>query len=69
MLHAVEEQRASDCLKAEAHDELNAYLDTPMFEVIMDIIGWWGVSLTSLSLYDTESLIYYRNIPPNTLSS
>jgi hypothetical protein len=68
ILHTVEEQRATDCLKAEACDELNAYLDTPTFEVIMDIVGWWGVSLTSLSLHNTELLIYYRNIPPNTLS-
>jgi hypothetical protein len=39
MLRAVEEQRAANRLKAEAHDELNAYLDTLTFKVIMDIIG------------------------------
>ena len=69
MLHTVEEQRAAGRSKAEARDELNAYLDTPTFEAIMDIVGWWGVSLTILSLDNTESLIYHRNIPPNTLSS
>ena len=68
MLHTIEEQRAANCSKAEAHDELITYLDTPMFEVITDIVGWWGVSLTFLSLDDTESLIYYRNIPLNTQS-
>jgi hypothetical protein len=40
MLHAIEEQRAADHSKVEACDELKSYLDTPMFEVIMDIIGW-----------------------------
>ena len=68
MLRTVEEQRATDRSKAEACDELNTYLDTLMFEVITNIIGWWGVSLTILSLDNTESLIYHRNIPPSTLS-
>ena len=39
MLRTVEEQRATDRSKAEAYDELNAYLDTLMFEVITDIVG------------------------------
>ena len=56
MLHTIEEQRAANCSKAEAHDELITYLDTPMFEVITDIVGWWGVSLTFLSLDDTVTV-------------
>ena len=69
MLHAVEEQMAADHSKAEACDELKAYLDAPTFKVITDIVGWWGVSLTSLPLDDAKSLIYHRDIPHNTLCS
>jgi hypothetical protein len=42
MLCTIEEQRAANHSKAEAYDELKSYLDTPMFEVITDIVGWWG---------------------------
>jgi hypothetical protein len=45
MLCAIKESSAANCSKAGAHDELETYLDK--LENVVDIIGWWGVSVPS----------------------
>jgi len=47
MREAVGTREASNRSKADPRDELKAYLDAPL-EVTEDVIGWWGVSRSSL---------------------